>query len=270
MKMLLESFLLVGAIGSMIYNTEKSMQNDKTALNTYSHAYEIEREVYTKLREKRQSVEKRLSNVAKKKRALIEYTIPRFVEVYGIIQKIEIENSDKINALLTQSYNSNKVEKIDALNEFVKKDFTDEELVFGILTRGVFKMMKVDSERYLSAAENQLSAARVLEEQCESVCIVYDAMINHANRISTLLMGLNALFIKSIEQTESITKKNGVDIRNYTDFEKGVLMTCVNMAYAVLDIIRVPVLDENGDIYAGAMESIETGEKYIKKMKNVI
>ena len=112
--------------------------------------------------------------------------------------------------------------------------------------------------------------ANVVYSQAQSVGEIYDAIVARADRIANLLMTMNALFIKSIEETERVINKNGLNVRNYNDFDIGVLMTCVNMAAAMSDIIDVPVVDEEGIICESGIEMIETGEKYISKMKQLI
>lgn len=131
-------------------------------------------------------------------------------------------------------------------------------------------MIRKDSERSLSAASNQLRAANVVYSQAESVAAVYDAIVERADRIAKLLMAMNALFIKSIQETDNVIGKNGLDVRNYDEFDKGVLMTCVNIAGAMSDLINVPVVDEDGLVSQAAEEMIATGENYLSKMKTLI
>ena len=131
-------------------------------------------------------------------------------------------------------------------------------------------MMEMDSERYLSAANSQMREANVIYSQSESIGAVYDAIVGRADRISNLLMTMNALFIRSINETSLTIEKNGLNVRNYNDYDKGVLMTCVNIAAAMSDIIDVPVVDEKGQICESAMEMITTGEKYLEKMNRAV
>lgn len=83
-------------------------------------------------------------------------------------------------------------------------------------------------------------------------------------------MAMNALFIKSINETSLVIEKNGLDVRNYNSYDKGVLMTCVNIAVAISDIIDVPVVNEDGQICESAMEMIATGERYLEKMNQAV
>lgn len=261
--------LAVGALAKTLYSADKSMKMDEQALRKYAKAFEKSEEAELMVRKKAAVTDKRLMNVAKKKRAIVENTVPKFVSVYNHIQKIELENSTAINEIAIHDY-VKKAAVLDALSLTVKNHFTDKELVCGWITKGFGKLMEMDSERYLSAANNQLRAANVVYSQSESIVVVYDAIIARADRISNLLMAINALFIRSINETASTIEKNGLDVRNYSEYDQGVLMTCVNIAVAISDIINIPVVDDKGQICESANELIVNGEKYLEKMKHVI
>lgn len=261
--------LAVGALAKTFYSIDKSIKMDEKALKKYAEAFERSEEAELLVRKKAEFTDKRLMNVAKKKRAIVQSTVPKFVDVYGQIQKIALENKTTVNEIATHN-NVRKLATLDTLSVSVKKDFTDKELICGLITKGFAKMMEIDSERYMSAANSQLRAANVAYSQSESIGAVYDAIVARADRISNLLMAMNALFIRSINETSLIIEKNGLDVRKYSDYEKGVLMTCVNIAVAISDIIDVPVVDEKGQICESAIEMIATGEQYLEKMNRAV
>lgn len=261
--------LAVGALAKTFYSADKSLKMDEKALKKYAKAFERSEEAELLVRKKAEFTDKRLMNVAKKKRTIVQNTVPKFVDVYSQIQKIELENKTEVNEIAIRD-NVRKLAILDALSVSVKKDFTDKELVCGLITKGFAKIIEMDSERYLSAANSQMRAANVVYSQSESIGAVYDAIAVRADRISNLLMAMNALFIRSINETSLTIKKNGFDVRNYSSYDKGVLMTCVNIAKAMSDIIDVPVVDEKGQICESAMEMIITGEKYLEKMNQAI
>lgn len=264
--MIIEGLVLAAAA---CYKVSKVEKIDDKALKKYAKAFEKSEEAELLIKKKAEFTEKRLANVVKKKRAIIQNTLPKFVEVYEKIQKIEIENK----TLLDEITLKNSIQKLGVLNAMalsVKKEFSDKELICGILTKGLFGMMELDSQKFLSAANSQVRASNVVYSQAESVAEVYDAICGRADRISKLLMTMNALFVKSIDETARVINSNGLNVRNYTERDKGVLMTCVNIAGAMSDIINVPVVDEKGQICESAVKMIETGEQYIIKMKKLV
>lgn len=262
--MIIEGLALAAIVGAF-HSVDKSQKIDDEALKKYGKAFEKDKEAYSLIYKKSKYTEKRLANVVKKKRAIIQNTLPKFVEVYEKIQKIEIENKTLIDELTLK----NSIQKLGVLNSIsipARKEISDKELICGFFTKG----FAVESEKFLSAANSQVRASNVVYSQAESVAEVYDAICGRADRISKLLMTMNALFVKSINETAKVINTNGLNVRNYTERDKGVLMTCVNMAGAVSDIISVPVIDEKGQICESAVKMIETGEQYITKIKKLI
>lgn len=261
--------LVVGAIASTFLSADKSNRIDEDALDKYAKAFEKSEEAKLMIHKKMEYMNKRVFNVVKRKRAILEYSYPKFMEVYSKIQKVDIQKTNKSMNYLginTESLYS----RIDNMTIILKKDFSSEELICGLFTKGFNGMMIKDSERFLSAANTQLSIANVAYSQAVSICTVYDGIILRADKISHLLMNLNALFLKSICKTDEIITKNGVDIKNYSDFEEGILMTCVNIAVAITDIIKEPLVDEKGKIYETSADTIRAGELFMEKITNLL
>lgn len=261
--------LAVGAIAKTFYSVDKATKMDEKALKKYAKAFEMKEEAALMIKNKSEYADKRLANVAKKKRAIITNTVPKFVEVYSQIQKVELSSKQKGTEISVSNHLSG-ISTLKSMSVSYKKEFTDKELVCGLLVKGLGKMIEKDSERFLSAANNQLRSANVVYSQAESIAAVYDAVIERADRISKLLMAMNALFVRSIQETSETINRNGYDVSNYSEYEKGVLMTCVNIAIAMSDIIDVPVVDENGEICSSAEQMITKGEQYITKMNKLI
>ncbi len=261
--------LALGVIAKTFYSAGKSLKADEAALKQYAKAFERSSEAELLVKQKAEYTDKRIANVAKKKRAVIEDTVPKFIEVYSKIQKIELSGSTKLNQI-TLLDNSDKLAALNAMTISVKRNFTDKELVCGWVFRGIGKMMEKDSELYLSAANNQMSAANVAYSQAESVADVYDAIAARADRIAKLIMTMNALFAKSIKQTEETIERNGLNVKNYSEFDEGVLITCVNLAAAMSEFINIPVVDEHGQICETAEKMLITGENYLNQMKQAI
>ena len=242
-------------LAALAYCADKSNKMDAQALAKRSKAFTKEAEARDLVYQKRSTAEKKMQNVAKKKRAIIESTLPRFVEVYQKIQKIDLTISDKNElAVYNQFQKSNAIQ---AMQVVIQKPLTDGQLI-------------TESKRNLSAAKSQLSAANVVYSQAQSVAEVYDAIIGRAERIASLLMRMNALFLGSVFETEKVITQNGTNAKAYNQQDMGILMTCVNLAGAMSEIINIPVLDENGELCKAAVEMIQTGEAYIEQMNDLI
>lgn len=258
----------LAALGALAYSADKSNRMDEQALAKRSKAYTREAEARDLVYQKRSTADRKMQIVAKKKRAVIESTLPRFVEVYQQIQKIDLTISDKNELVIYNKFQESNL--IQAMQMVIQKPITDSQLITEYIFKGIGGMMIADSKRNLSAAKSQLSAANVVYSQAQSVAEVYDAIIGRSEKISSLIMRMNALFLGSVFETEKIISHNGANIRAYTEQDKGVLMTCVNLASAMSDIINIPVLDENGELCRAAVEMIQTGETYLEQMNEMI
>lgn len=267
--MIVEALAVSALVAKTMHSVNKATKMDEKALRKYAKAFELKEEADQLIRNKSEYVDKRLANVAKKKRAIIASTIPKFAEIYGKIQKVELGHYGNTDGSLAMKSNAFMIENRLVPMSY-KKEFSDKELVCGLLIKGVGKMIEKDSERYLSAANNQLRAANVVRAQAESITTVYDAIISRADRIAKILMSMNALFIKSIQETSETIDRNGLDVKKYSEYDKGVLMTCVNIAIAMTDIIDIPVVDDNGTLCKAAEEMITKGEQYIIKIEKAI
>ncbi|MDE6834015.1 MAG: hypothetical protein K2J39_07220 [Ruminococcus sp.] len=258
-----------GAIGKMFYDGNKSLKMDAEATAKYSKAFTREYEAQQLVAQKRNLADKRLENVAKKKKAIINSSLPMFVEVYGQIQKINIQQKDRNFEMIPFS-DAEKSGMLQSISVVAKKDFTDKELITGIIFKGFSGMMVEDSKRNLSAARSQLSASNAVYSQAMSIAEVYDAITERSDRIARLLMNMNAMFIGIISESEKIIGNNGLDIRKYSEHDKTVLMMCVNFAVAITKLLDIPVLDENGEIAQKAVEMIQTGEDYLTRINEII
>ena len=258
----------LATLGVLAYSADKSNRMDQQALAKRSKAYTREAEARDLVNQKRNTVDKKMQIVAKRKRAVIESTLPQFVEVYQQIQKIDLTISDKNELAVYNNFRSSGV--LQSMQTVTTKQLTDRQLIVEVVFKGIAGSMIADSERNLSAARSQLSAANVVYSQARSVAEVYDAIIGRAERISSLIMRMNALFLGSISETERIIAQNGTNVKTYTEQDKGVLMTCVNIAAAMANVINIPVLDENGELCKSAIEMIQTGEAYLEQMNEII
>ena len=262
--MLLELVTGIGAT-KFVKDMMDADETEKQALEKYNEAFEKQSEAKLLIQQKKEYTDKRLKNVEKKKSAILSVALPRFVEVYGKIQKIEIHDPNRL-LLTVDPKTLQQLDRIQSISIVTPKQLSDQESMIEFAFRGISGSIAKDAERRLSASRSQLSAAKVAYAQAESVAEVYAAIAERADRISRLLATMNMLFLRSIEETESTIRKNGTDVRNYTQYDKAVLMTCVNFAFATIDVLKIRVVDKNGTLYNAALPMIEQGEKYIAAM----
>lgn len=259
----------IGTSARLLREGNKALKIDAEATAKYGKAFTRECEAEQLVKQKRDLADKKLENVTKKKKAIINSSLPMFIEVYGQIQKINIQQKDKRFEMFEYS----DIEKsgiLKSIDIVTKKEFTSKELIVGTMFKGFSGMVVEDSKRNLSAARSQLSAANAVYSHAQSIAEVYDAIIGRSDRISKLLVNMNSLFIGIISESKKLIESKGINIKNYSEKDKSTLVLCVNFAVAMTKLIDIPVLDENGEIAQAAVEMIQTGEDYLTRINKLI
>lgn len=250
-------------------DVNKSIEMDKAATKKYAKAFTRNQEAITRLNNKAELMDKRLENVANKKRAILHTSFPEFIRVYENIQKINMEQgSQKEERLLLQNIRMYSPEGF--LRMVSPEELTNKQMVCTYLFGGIGRLMVRDSERKLSAAKKTLSAANICAANAESAEAICDAVIERANRLAALLVRMNILFVNVTKNADSIIQRNGYDVRSYEEYDKGVLMTMVNIADAIFECVKIPVVDEDGKLYESAVELIRKNEEYLDKLNKTI
>lgn len=246
---------------SSLVKANRSLNIDEKAMQKYSKAFARAKEAEERLRCKAEYADKRLKNVANKKKSIITYAWPRFEEVYSKIQKIQTkEKKLPVEIPLRIGEFSNVI--------MASQDgFTDKQLVCGVVFHGITGMMIKESEQRLAAANKTNSAANVYASQVQSAMEIYDEVIARADQLADLLIKMNILFIKSIEQTGALLNKNK---ESYSEFDWGTLMTCVNIADAICKLVGIPVINEDGKLMDEAIELIKVGNRQLEKLQSKI
>ncbi len=266
--MLIESLVVAGIAAGIYAPVNKSMKLDEKAMQKCGKAFEKAKSAQIKVKNKAEFADKRATNVANKKRTIINFSLQRFMEVYEKIQKIERKNKQQTKIIEISDFSN--------LNWFITipiaslQGFTTKQLICSVAVRGIVGTMVKESEQKLSAAKNTMNYARVYESQAESMIVIYDAIIERADRISDLLVKMNILFLRSIEETNRVINTNGTNVENYSEFDFEVLRTCVNIADAIIKLLDIPVVDEQGKLVEEAVTLIEKGQTFLNEMKSMM
>lgn len=274
--MIIES-LIIGAFAGAEYS---SKIDDKTR-KKLSKAFERQYEAKELAEKKKLETDNSMLKLANRKRAILSTSVKDFIELYSRIKKINFVESDGIRELDSNLCLSDGVVELEQLRLKTTHSvaMTDTDLIksfiigaslAGLAGAFVTAAFVKDSKRDLKAAEAQMRTAKVVYSQSQTLETVLNGIIDRCNSLSDVLTKLNLLFVKSIRESNEIINKNLYDKSLYTPEDRKVLMTCMNLASAVKGIIDVPVLEENGEITQKSYEALQTGNKYLKQINNLL
>lgn len=263
--------LAVAATAALVSNIDKSTTIDSKALRKYARAFNKAKEAELIVKEAENQLNKRLLNVAKKKRSIIEVSLPKFAKAYDAIQKVEIHNKNGKEVLseIQKLYNLPIGAFSSHMDIVLNRGFTDKELMCELLRFSLPGASFVrDSERFMSAASKQMSAANVAMESAKTSETVYVELTKYIDQLLTVLLGFNSLFLRSISQLETILEE--LDSRELTEQDEEVMMNTVNLAYAVADVVKIPAIDETKAITQKGIELLNISSQMLEKMNQVI
>lgn len=245
----------------------KSSDLDEQSARTLQCAYNIQASAQAELQEHRDLANESLTKLINRKRAVLQSFIPRFIEMYQVIQDVVVEEGDGIRELYTKELVAQRIDDLKAMALIAAKPLSDREAVVQFLFKGISRSILEDSQRDATAARQQQRAANAVASQVKNYIIVIDTIRTHAEQLAKLLANFNVLFSQSLQSASAVIQKNGVDRNCYSVKEREILLHCVNLAGAIVSILNVPVLDSEGSISKASLIALSEGQKHLEKLR---
>ena len=267
---MIPSIVGAGIIGKFLYDINESHSMEEEAEEKRLEAIAREAEGWLLQKQEADRMQRRLNNIVRKRQAIMEYTLPRFVKVYGKIQTVLYESLPPAVIHTTDlarivDLPVSAIESYEGLssNELASTWLLEGPVNFAagggleigaaaigatagvtlasiaasggiaFLTLGVGASMKKDSERALIAAGRQMRAANAVYAQAESHAQICRAICQFADRIAEITAAMNLLFTRAIAACDQLIQEKGTEKYAYTDEDVNILMTCANLAGAV-------------------------------------
>lgn len=259
----------------MIRADKYNAQADKTNIKALNKLGDAQREQQKEEEKTRLALEK----LANRKKGIMQTSINNFIQLYEKIMLIEFKESDEIDKIRANSFSPAVIDEMRSMvtvSGFILNSsqtvstFLIGFLKFGGLTGGVSNVIAKEAELYADAARMRKKAIDVSVSQSETIKVVLDGIFQRAERMSMLLAKFNILFRKSIEVTSEIIEHNGKNGANYNRQDRDCIKNCLNFADAIKKVLATPLMDENGAITEQSMKAIETGEKYLSQIQEII
>ena len=267
--------IIVGGIigAKSISDIWQADKYEREARSVNYEAYSLIETANRKLKSQSEKTESTLMKLANRKRGIMSSSLPKFIEVYEKIKRIEFEDvdlSDDSKALIIQSENINAINKMISVSGV---QLSDKEIIgtylFSIEYGGLFGAIKKDAKINLDLAYTRSNEAEVIAHNIDTARIAIEAIIAKAERFLKLLAQMNMLFLKSLQYTSELIERNGYNKRNYSVEDKKALMNCMNFAKAVKDILTVPLFDSDGKVSQQVNQALETGNEYINQLQAI-
>lgn len=136
-----------------------------------------------------------------------------------------------------------------------------------VLAVGGFVASKTAKKAKIEA-QKDLQKARAASESMEVAHTALDAILSRTAEFKEILIPLNNIFIKYIEDLDSIVIEE-TDYQRYSDKEKKIVFTSVSIAQTIKNICDTPILDENGNIARKSQRVLRKANKFLNTIKDI-
>ena len=260
-------------VGKVVYDMWQSDKYEKQARSINYEAYSTVETAARKSREEHEKTTQTLLRLANRKKGIMNGSLPKFLEVYQKIIKIDFDEVGSLDEERALVLKADSLRGIDQMISVSGVSMSDKEVVgtflFSWQYGGISGAIKKEAEINLDLAYTRSDEADVIARQYETVQIALKGIGDKAESFLKLLAQMNLLFLKSIQHTDKIIDRNGFDRQNYSMDDKKALMNCINLAKAIKDILEVPLFEADGKVSQQANRALLVGDEYIKKLQSV-
>lgn len=262
----------VGA-AKVIYDFWQSDKYEKRALAANYDAYTMVETANRKLKEKYTVLEATLLKLGNRKRGIMSGILPKFVDVYEKIIKIDFTESELQDNQKSLTLWSNNICDIKKMISVSGVQMSDKEIIgtflFSLSYGGISGAIKKDAEINLDIAYTRSDEAEVIAHNTDTARIAVEGITEKAESLLKLLAQMNVFFLKSIQHSDEIIERNGFHRTNYSSDDKKALMTCINFAKAIKDILEAPLFDADGKVSRQINKTLSLGNEYVRKMQAI-
>ena len=218
-------------------------------------------------------LEKRNSDMIAIKKTIKEDELNFFCGVFAKIKNFNLRETDldykKSFAMLTlqveslagskvYKHNSDSLSGLEIAGELALT-YLSPALSLG---KNFAKFWKLSDS--LDVAKANYEKAKIECEKAKQQCLVYKDAAKKCKEVSDVLVSLRHVFYMSITEMNEILKNNDYDYQVLSDSQKEVIMTSVNIASGINDIICTTVVNNDGTVNPDAVKVIRKAKKLNK------
>ena len=265
--------LVATGVATTVYDLWKADKYEKQARSVNYEAFSTVESAARELRVQYERTEQIMLKLANRKRGIMSGSLPKFLEVYRKIIKIDFQDVEKVDESAILVLQEDSIRDINQMISVSGVSMSDKEIIgtylFSLKYGGVSGAIKKDAKINLDVAYTRSDEADVIASQTRTARIALEGIEGKADAFLKLLAQVNPFFLKSIQHTEEIIESNGFNRMNYTVDDKKALMNCINFAKAVKDILEAPLFDADGKVSQQVGHALSAGDEYLKKLQRV-
>lgn len=246
---------------------------EREARNVSYEAFSLVESAMRKRNSQCEKLDSTLIKLANRKRGIMSGTLPKFIAVHEKI--IQINFSRRLSADVLRSLTL-RPENLSGMNQMISASGVQMSVreilgtfLFSFEYNGISGAIKKDAKINLDVAYSRSDEAEVIVHNIDTERIAVEGINDKVESVLKLLTQMNALLLKSIQHTNTIIERNGLDVEIYSNADIDDIMNCCNFAKAVSDILKAPLFDSNGKLSQQINQTLTTGNEYIKKIQAV-
>lgn len=277
-----------------ISNFEESERKTNEANRINQEAAKIADSAHNQVKDSHEKMTNTLTQLGKTKKFLMDGNITTIGDIVGKIYKnVKIDRDTKglreleeggiteIGLGELRELGQKSVEIADAAHNINTDDnhgwaalgaLGGAALGFGVIAAPallLYSIMESDkADEALYNAKTQLDKAKVYEERCKNINVLFTAITTRGRQIDNLLGRLNYYFDSAVSQLQQVRRMDGYEYRNYPPEHKAVVFYSWQIAQTVKTIIDTSMINEDLSLNSDIERPLEIGNQTLKLLSD--
>ena len=132
----------------------------------------------------------------------------------------------------------------------------------------IYGLMKSDeAEAALYEARSRLDEARLYEQRCKNLCVLFEAISTRSRMLNGLVVDLDSYLSRAVKDVEDIVSRRGFDFDSYSEYEELAVYYAYQITNTVKILIETPIVQKDWSINPQFEDSLEIGQKNIGMLR---
>lgn len=206
----------------------------------------------------KQATQYSLEALGREKIYVFNVSIKRFIESFEKLKNVDISDSvgiDDINKLKFDKayFNELKECSLQITSMLVSGGLLGGPALWAVMG---FVSLKASSKK-LDDAYSNLAEANKISEELETLRVSTNAIRRRIQMFERLLIRVDSLYSKAIDNLEEVINQYGVDYSSYSEEAKKVVASNIKLTQTIKAILDTPILTDNGSISEESTKLLE-------------